>query len=271
LMDKAFVAERRSHELRKQALEMAERALSDALSRFTQAKRAVEFMETVYRRLSEYTLRNAVGRNLRNRYRETVKALFRARREYFRAQKRHAYASEQAWRRDSMTCPEDEWVWVRAYRRKSRTGKDYIVDGYWRAPHPSADFDKGQTSEKEIAAKCPTFQEKPQMDPSLKVALEAALKEYLCWRKRGKDIHYATELAGDEAVRWYISEKGLDHRIKFSVLIARWRKMGWWPSAFTTEKVKKEFFRALPERLETGEKFQYAPSKNYRRASAVRA
>ena len=41
---------------------------------------------------------------------------------------------KQIWKRDPVTCPGDGWVWVETHQRKSRMGKDYVVDGYWRAP-----------------------------------------------------------------------------------------------------------------------------------------
>jgi hypothetical protein len=138
VLDAHFERTERSQKIREQAWVSADRVLSDALSEFTQAKGAVQFMDRIYRQQSDATLRNSVGRNLKLRYKETVKSFLKTRRECLRAKRQYEYALEQSWKRNPHICPRPGWVWIPTHRRVSRTGRDYVVDGYWRAPRKDA-------------------------------------------------------------------------------------------------------------------------------------
>jgi hypothetical protein len=104
--------------------------------------------------------------------------------------------------------------------------------------------------------------EKPQVEPALKEALVAAADQYFRVKKdKLADDYWAMKAAKEEAVECYSHRKGEDPTFRDSVFISKWRKMVWWPQTLTTWKEREQFFATIRERLETGDRLKYDPSK----------
>jgi hypothetical protein len=122
-------------DLREKAYADAQKALQETLVELERAKRFADVSDRLYRSRCK---QNAVKRRTAELY---VKEYLRMHRQCRKASKEALRAEILCWKRNPDKCPGDGWIWVRTHERKSRTGKDYTVEGHWRAPRkPKTNF-----------------------------------------------------------------------------------------------------------------------------------